>query len=231
MVRLCRSARELPLVDHAALAREAVASRVARSRPERQLLLLGHMKMLSVLVCSMFACVAPSSDDPAVETDAGVGVVAGDSGASPEPHPVPLHWNGGEWDPRHEIFYNEGKASGGGTGPWWGNGPGTANPTQGDGGGGVVSGGSGAFDPEPDKNKDRKSCFDWCDWSKRQCFKECKHRYPNPVRDFYKRIQCKRECDTGPDPEKGYDACQTDCRTKFPERPSVAAPLYDEGCR
>ncbi|HWU89769.1 MAG TPA: hypothetical protein VN253_21045 [Kofleriaceae bacterium] len=95
-------ARELPLVDHAALARKAVASTATWSRLERRLLVLEHMKMLCVLVCSMFACAAPNSDDPAVDTATDEQPAGG---AEPG---VIASWNGGSEDPDGEVITVDG---------------------------------------------------------------------------------------------------------------------------
>ena len=74
------------------------------------------------------------------------------------------------------------------------------------------------MDPEPDRNRDRKSCFDWCAWSRRQCEKECKHRHPYPDWDGYN--QCvKNRCENHSDPNIGHKSCERDCNKRFPERP------------
>jgi len=124
------SAREPPLVDHAALAQEAVASRVARSRAERRLLVPEHMKMLCVLVCSMFACAAPNSDDPVVDT-ATDGQAAVDGG---EPEAV-ARWNGGSEDDGGEVIVVEGEYDYDPNWNHWHN-PGLNQPSEPTGGGG-----------------------------------------------------------------------------------------------
>jgi hypothetical protein len=86
------------------------------------------------------------------------------------------------------------------------------------GGGGPGGGPGGTMDPEPDRNKDRKSCHDWCDWSKRQCIKECKRMHPYP--DWDGQNQClKNRCENHSDPSIGYKSCRSDCSKRFPERP------------
>ena len=85
----------------------------------------------------------------------------------------------------------------------------------GDGGG---SGGGGErilMDPEPDRNKDRKSCWDWCAWDRRQCEKECRHRHPD--RDMNERNRCIRSC------ENKFTSCKVDCNIRVPERPIAPA--------
>ena len=109
--------------------------------------------------------------------------------------------------------------------PWPGGGGG--GPTGGDGGlggpgGGGPGGGGGTFDPEPDRNKDRKSCDDWCTWNKRQCLKECRHQYPDPMRDIGARNRCITACDDARDPDHGLHECRADCQRRFPGRPITA---------
>jgi hypothetical protein len=123
----------------------------------------------------------------------------------------------------------EGGGDGGGGGPTGAEGgpggPGGPGPGGGPGGGtGCPTGGGGCgrtMDPEPDHNKDRKSCFDWCDWNKRQCIKECRSQFPDPY--WYKRNKCIRDrCDNHEDPNIGHKECRLDCQRRFPERPAVA---------
>jgi hypothetical protein len=116
-----------------------------------------------------------------------------------------------------------------------GGGPGGGGPTGGEreprgpgtGGGGGGGGPDRAMDPEPDRNKDRRSCEDWCSWNMRQCIKECWHRYPDPVRDFWTRTVCITECECkeSDDPNHGLEACRGDCQRRFPERPRTAVGL------
>jgi hypothetical protein len=81
------------------------------------------------------------------------------------------------------------------------------------------------MDPEPDRNKDRNSCHDWCDWNMRQCLKECRSRYPDPFRDIGARNRCITACKEADDPDRGYNACYADCNSRFPERPiTTVAP-------
>jgi hypothetical protein len=75
------------------------------------------------------------------------------------------------------------------------------------------------MDPEPDRFKNRKSCWDWCNWNRRQCEKECRHLFPDP--HFNERNRCIRSCKTNEDPNKGLDACTGDCNSRFPERPII----------
>ena len=90
-------------------------------------------------------------------------------------------------------------------------GPGGAGPHGGGGSGG------GSHDPEPDHDKDRKSCHDWCAWDWRQCRLECKHRHPD--RDFNERNRCFLSCD------RKVQQCKADCNSRFPERPiTTVAP-------
>ena len=101
-----------------------------------------------------------------------------------------------------------------------GGGGGEQSPIGGPGGGG---GGETVpeikMDPEPDRNKNRHSCEDWCAWNMRQCEKECWHRYPDVVRDFWSRTVCLDACKTSKDPNHGLEACRGDCQKRFPERP------------
>jgi hypothetical protein len=93
-----------------------------------------------------------------------------------------------------------------------GGGSGGEREPRGPGTGG--GGGTGhTMDPEPDRNKDRKSCFDWCSWDWRQCIKECDHMYPDPR--WNERNRCKRSCD------QKVNSCTADCNVRFPERPLV----------
>jgi hypothetical protein len=109
----------------------------------------------------------------------------------------------------------EGGGDGGGGGPTGGEG-GPSGP-----GGGGGGGGGGAMDPEPDRNKDRKSCHHWCDWSYRQCEKWCRKEYPDP--HWNKRNRCfKDRCENDPDPNIGSKKCAADCNSRFPERPITA---------
>lgn len=84
-------------------------------------------------------------------------------------------------------------------------------------------GGGHGMDPEPDRNKDRNSCHDWCGWSRRQCDKWCWKEYPEPFRDWYKRNRCFRDrCEEHQNPNIGRKACEADCNRRFPERPLTA---------
>jgi hypothetical protein len=106
--------------------------------------------------------------------------------------------------------------TGGGGGPTGGEG----GPTGPGGGGG--GGAPPAMDPEPDHNKDRNSCEDWCDWSRRQCVKWCWNEYPDLIGDWNKRRVCFEDrCDNHRDPNIGYRECRLDCQRRFPERPIV----------
>jgi hypothetical protein len=62
----------------------------------------------------------------------------------------------------------------------------------------------------------------WCNWNKRQCIRECRHLYPDPMRDIGARNRCIRSCDSNDDPNKGLNACMGDCQRRFPERPITA---------
>jgi hypothetical protein len=112
-----------------------------------------------------------------------------------------------------------------------GGGPGGGGPTGGEreprgpgtGGGGGGGGPGHTMDPEPDRNKDRRSCYDWCDWSHRQCEKWCWKEHPEPFRDWYKRNRCLKErCVDDPSPNIGSKACEADCGRRFPDRPTTA---------
>jgi hypothetical protein len=131
-------------------------------------------------------------------------------------------WDGGGWDPDGEFIVIEGDAC-------WDAGqcfPGDlpewdvndqVMPPGGPGGGGP-GGGYVVMDPEPDRYKDRKSCFDWCDWSMRQCEKWCRKEYPFPFWNKYR--QCREDrCKNHPDPDIGKKSCEADCNKRFPERP------------
>ena len=197
------SAREPPLVDHAALAQEAVASRVARSRAERRLLVPEHMKMLCVLVCSMFACAAPNSDDPVVDT-ATDGQAAVDGG---EPEAV-ARWNGGSEDDGGEVIVVEGEYDYDPNWNHWHN-PGLNQPSEPTGGGG---GGGGRPRPQkppkpprpprPDNSNDEwmriphgESC--WQEKTKELCMACCERNYflvwiPHCNKQGSKKADCIR---------------------------------------
>jgi len=109
-----------------------------------------------------------------------------------------------------------------------GTGVGAPGPVGGEGGpGGPGPGGPGGgsvpvirMDPEPDRKKDYKSCDDWCQWNRRQCDKECWHKFPAPIGDWYKRARCIREiCEDHDDPNIGRKACQADCVDRWRDRP------------
>jgi len=105
---------------------------------------------------------------------------------------------------------------------------GGGGPTGGEGGPSGPSGGGGApaaMDPEPDHNKDRNSCEDWCDWSRRQCVKWCWKEYPDLFGDWNKRRVCFEDrCDNHKDPNIGYRECRLDCQRRFPGRQTIEAP-------
>jgi len=108
-----------------------------------------------------------------------------------------------------------------------GAGGGGGGPTGGESGGGGGGGGGGAppapaMDPEPDRNKDWRSCHDWCDWSYRQCEKWCWKEYPDLFRDWNKRRVCFVDrCDNHSDPDIGSKACEADCNRRFPGRTTI----------
>lgn len=169
------------------------------------------MRILSVLACVTVACVSPDAPDLAAEEQ--------------------TLWDGSETDPNGETIVIEGVFDD----CWDGHCFPSSDPSEpveppsGPGGGWGGGGGPG-HDPEPDRNNDRKSCFDWCSWSRRQCEKWCWKEYPDFFGDWYKRNRCfKERCDDSPDPDIGLKACEADCQRKFPERPIVTSEgLYDE---
>ena len=141
---------------------------------------------------------------------------------APAPPAVVPHWDGGGWDPDGETITVH---DDGGWLPRWDSPFGWAyhrhsEPASGDGSC-YGSCGGGQMDPEPDQNKDYNSCFDWCQWNRRQCGKECRHKYPYPRWDEYN--QCiKERCENHEDPKIGRRSCEADCRSKFPDRPITA---------
>lgn len=113
--------------------------------------------------------------------------------------------------------------------PWWYRGPAGPGPTGGErtpgggvrGGGGPAEGGAGPMirmDPEPDRKKDFKSCWDWCAWSWRQCRKECRSKHPYPDWDGYNQCM-KTRCEDHRDPNIGLKACEADCTERWRDRP------------
>jgi hypothetical protein len=161
------------------------------------------MKHLLAIVCVTFGCASPDLDlsaaEQAEEQEEWDGAPVDHGG---EVIPIEGTWNGcldagvcwGELDEHPQDPGDSGWGGGGG------------------GGGDAV-----VMDPEPDRYRDRKSCEDWCDWSKRQCIKWCTKEHPFP--DWYGYNQClKNRCDNDPDPDVGYKSCRADCQRRFPER-------------
>jgi hypothetical protein len=110
-----------------------------------------------------------------------------------------------------------------------GDGGGGGGPTGGEGSPGGPGGGAGGggeavpevrMDPEPDRKKDLKSCWDWCQWNRRQCEKECWHKFPAPFGDWHKRSMCIQDiCEDHDNPNIGRKACQADCTDRWRDRP------------
>jgi hypothetical protein len=106
-----------------------------------------------------------------------------------------------------------GGASGGSTG-----GDGSPGGPGGSGGGETVP--EVRMDPEPDRQKDLKSCWEWCQWNRRQCEKECWHKFPAPFGDWHKRSMCIQDiCEDHINPNIGRKACQADCNDRWRDRP------------